>query len=382
VALTRSRRVHAGEVIQESTVGGYWLVSRHATVVAVSRAPEVFSSAYRGVFLTDPTSPQDLARARQLLINMDAPEHGRLLRIITPAFSPRAVRRLEAGIRAHARSVVERAVAAERFDAVHDLAAELPLLVLAELLGMPRGDRGLLYRWSNHLIGFDDPDFGGGDVDVYRRTMQEALGYASALAAARRRAPRDDVVSLMLTNEVDGQRLTREEFGQLWLLLVNAGNDTVRNLISGSLLALVAWPDQRDRLAADPHLVPRAVEELLRWVTPIMQFRRTAVCDTELDRQPIRAGDKVVLSYTSANRDEAVFPAPDRLDLGRPANPHLAFGVGAHMCLGARLARLEAAALLEALRPHLTRFELAGPPARMASNFMNGVKSMPARFAQ
>lgn len=359
---------------------GYWAVTRHAAVVAASREPALFSSAAKGAFLADPATPEDLERTRQLLVNMDAPEHTTMRKLVVGAFTPRAIRHLRDGVRRHAENLVARVTAAGEFDVVTDLAAELPLLVLTDLLGMPRADRGLLYRWSNNLVGFDDPRFGGGRVEAYRQTFVEAFGYARALAADRRRHPGDDLVSRLVYSEVDGRRLTDDELCQLWLLLVIAGNETTRHLISGGLYALATHPDERARLVADPGLTPTAVEELLRWVTPIMQFRRTATRDTSLDGQPIAAGDKVVLYFVSANRDEAVFDRPDRLDLGRADNPHLAFGIGPHFCLGAHLARLEAATLLDTLRPVLSRLELAGPVVRMESNFMNAITSLPARI--
>ncbi|HEU4425844.1 MAG TPA: cytochrome P450 [Pilimelia sp.] len=359
---------------------GFWAVTRYDAVATVSRTPEIFSAEERGVFLTDPRTREDLDRARQMLTNMDGPRHARMRRLVTPAFSPAALRSLRASVDGHAERLVDEVLAAGEFDAVADLAAELPLLVLADLLGIPRSDRGLLLRWSNHLVGFDDPEYGGGDVAVYRQTFVEAAGYVAELAAQRRRRPGDDLVSRLLGSEVDGERLTEAQLLAFWMLLVVAGNETTRHLISGALAALAEWPAAAARLAADPDLVPTAAEEMLRWVTPIMQFRRTATADTELSGQPIRAGDKVVIYYISANRDEAVFAKPDRLDVARSPNPHLAFGTGPHTCLGARLAHAEFQALLRLLLPHLRRFELTGPPRRLESNFVNGIKSMPARF--
>lgn len=368
-----------GERTQRGT--GFWAVTRHASVISASRTPWVFSSAARGAFLADPRTPEDLERARQLLVNMDAPEHATIRRHVTGAFTPRAVRELAGSIRAHAVRLVSALERADGFDAVTDLAAELPLLVLADLLGMPQADRHLLLRWSNSLVGFDDPEYGGGSVDEYAQTFAEAFRYARELAAARRSAPGDDLVSRLLTSSGDGHALTGPQFCQLWLLLVIAGNETTRHLLSGALVALTQWPAQCRRLAADPALTPAAVDELLRWVTPIMQFRRTAAAGTELDGQPIRAGDKVVLYYISANRDEAVFTQPDRLDLGRRPNPHLAFGVGPHFCLGSHLAHLEARILLDTMRPLLTRLRPAGPAVRLESSFMNGIKSAPMTLA-
>jgi cytochrome P450 len=372
------RHSSAGRTAQQGT--GYWAVTRYEDVVAASREPELFSSARRGAFLVDPRTRADLQAARQLLVNMDAPEHVRIRKLVTAAFTPRSVRRLAGSVEAHARAVVDAVVAAGEFDAVTDLAAELPLLVLADLLGMPRADRHLLYRWSNHLVGFDDPEYGGGDVEAYRRTFAEAFQYALRLAFDRREHPRDDLISVLANAEVDGRPLADREFCTFWLLLVVAGNETTRHLISGTLHALTAHPRERDRLVAGEVSLSTAVEELVRWVTPIMQFRRTATRDTELAGQRIAEGDKVVLYYASANRDAATFHNGHELDLGRDPNPHLAFGIGPHFCLGAHLARLELGALLTAVRPYLPRLELTGPPVRLESNFVNAVKSMPARL--
>jgi len=360
---------------------GFWAVTRYAAVRVASQAIEVFSSAAGGAFLADPRTPADLERARQLLVSMDAPRHAVMRRLVTPAFSPGALAGLRGTVSSHARAVVDRVLGMGEFDVVGDLAAELPLLVLADLLGMPREDRALLLRWSNTLVGFDDPEYGGGNIDEYQRTFVEAFQYVAELAATRRRHPsQDDLVGRLVGSEVDGRRLTEQELGEFWLLLVVAGNETTRHLVSGGLLALTEWRQETRRLAADPSMIPVAVEELLRWVTPIMQFRRTAVRDTELHGQPISAGDKVVLYYIAANRDDTVFTEPDRLDLGRTPNPHLAFGIGPHTCLGARLAKMEARVLFDLLRPHLERLELTGPPVRLRSNFMNGIKSLPARW--
>jgi long-chain acyl-CoA synthetase len=372
------RHSSAGRTADRGT--GYWAVTRYEDVLTASRQPELFSSARRGAFLVDPRTSAGLQAARQLLVNMDAPQHVRIRKLVTPAFTPRSIRRLAANVEAHARALVDAVVAAGEFDAVTDLAAELPLLVLADLLGLPRADRHLLYRWSNHLVGFDDPEFGGGDVEAYRRTFAEAFQYALALAADRRAEPRDDLATTLAVAEVDGRRLSDREFCNFWLLLVVAGNETTRHLISGTLEALAADPVQRDRLASGEVAVATAVDELIRWITPIMQFRRTATADTELAGQRIAAGDKVVLYYSSANRDERQFAGANTLDLGRYPNPHLAFGVGPHYCLGAHLARLELATLLGQIRPHLSGLALTAAPVRLESNFVNAVKSMPAKL--
>jgi len=376
------RRTGAGVAVDVGGTG-YWAVTRYWTVSNVGRDPATFSSAERGAFVPDPKSYQDLERTRRLLINMDEPQHKRIRGVVADAFSPRVVALLADGLRAHAASIVASALERDELDAVRDLAAELPLRALADLFGMPRDDRRLLFEWSNNVVGFDDPDYAAGDVEVYKRTFLDVFAYALELARAKREHPGDDLVSGLVEAGIGAEAsLSEEEYCHLWLLLAVAGNETTRHLLSGSLLALVEWPDERDRLIARPDLTRSAVEELLRWVTPTMQFRRTALRDTELDGQEIRAGEKVVLYYASANRDETVFPEPDRLDLARHPNPHLAFGIGPHFCLGAHLARLEAAIMLDALRPHLASFELTGPVVRLQSTFMNGIKSMPARFAR
>jgi len=373
------RRSSAGRTVHRGS--GYWAVVSHEAVTEAAKRPQDFSSAAKGAFLADPRTPAELEQARQLLVNMDAPQHTRIRRLVTAVFTPRAVQRLAASVQEHARQVVARAVAADACDGVADIAAELPLLVIADLLGLPRSDRALLFGWGNQLVGFDDPEYGGGDVERYRRTFAEAFAYALALAARRRAEPADDLSSVLANAEVDGRRLSDREFCNFWLLLVVAGNETTRHLIANSLLALAERPALRRRLADDPAGHPAAVEELLRWVSPVTQFRRTATRDTELAGRPIAAGDKVVLYYAAANRDPAVFADPDVLNAARDPNPHLAFGTGPHFCLGSHLVRLETRALLAALRPHLPALRLRGAPVRLESSFVNGLKALPIRLA-
>ncbi|MBM0236887.1 cytochrome P450 [Micromonospora sp. ATA32] len=370
------RHSAAGRIQQRGT--GFWAVTTHDAVVEASRLPEVFSSGRKGAFLNDPRTPADLEMMRQLLVNMDAPQHARIRRVATSVFTPRAIRSLAAGVQAHAGDLVAAVRARDSFDAVIDLAAELPLLVLSDLLGLPRADRHLLYGWSNNLVGFDDPEYGGGDLDAYRRTFVEAFQYALAVAEQRRSAPRDDLISLLVNAEVDGRRLSDREFCQFWLLLVVAGNETTRHLVSGTLHLLLHDPEVAGQFGTAP--TDTAVDEFLRVITPIMQFRRTATRDARLAGADIAAGDKVVLYYVSANRDERVFAEPQRVDLFRKPNPHLSFGIGPHYCLGSHLARMEADALLSALRPHLPALEPDGEVVRLESNFVNGMKSMPVRW--
>jgi cytochrome P450 len=296
---------------------------------------------------------------------------------VQKAFVPRAIERLNESVAANAREIVDDFAAAGGGDFVEDVAAELPLRVLAELLGVPREDRHLLFDWSNRLIGSDDPEFGGGDPMQFAAAFMEMFSYGNNIADDRRANPRDDLVSVIANAEVEGERLTQVEFNMFWLLLVIAGNETTRNLLSGGTLALIEHPDQRDRLLTDPALLPTAIEEMLRFVSPVIHFRRTATQDTEVAGQPIASGDKVVVYYVSANRDETVFADPDRFDVARTPNEHVAFGVGPHFCLGAHLARQEIGTMFTLLLERVPRLELTGPVQRMQSAFINGIKHLP-----
>lgn len=373
------RRSGDREVVVKGS--GYWAVTRHAAIIEVSRRREVYSSGLRGAFLPDPRSPQDLEQMRQLLSSMDPPDHGRLRQTVAAAFKPKMIGQLRGATLTQAHGLVAGLRDGAEFDAVTDLCAELPLLAIASFVGMPLEDRALLLTWSRNLVGIDDPKIGASGVDAYKRTFVELNAYALELARAKRHAPGSDLTTALVTDAVDAGIISEREFCNLFLLLVVAGNETTRHLLSGMLQTLAQWPDERDRLVAQPQLVSSAVEEMLRFVSPVMQFRRTALVDTELDGQRIRAGEKVVLYYASGNRDEAVFTEPEHVDVGRHPNPHLSFGFGPHFCLGAALARLEAAALLEALGGDLARFELTAPVQRMQSNFVNAIGSMPARIA-
>jgi cholest-4-en-3-one 26-monooxygenase len=263
---------------------------------------------------------------------------------------------------------------------VSEVASELPLQVITELLGIPHQDRRQIFEWSNTMIASDDPE--------WQRSPEESMaaavamyGYANELAGERRDSPRDDLVSVLLRAEVYGERLTEMEFDVFFLLLAVAGNETTRNLISGGMLALIQHPDQRRRLLADGSVMDTAVEEMLRWVTPVMQFQRSAQRDTEIGGQRIAEGDRVALYYVSANRDEAAFERPDQFDVGRSPNEHLTFGGGGpHHCLGASLARLEIKLMFEELLRRLPDIELNGSPRRLRSNFINGLKEMQVRF--
>ncbi len=367
-------------VFRQTETGGrgFWAVTRYADVVAISRDPRLFSSNAGGTNIFE-LDGGDLELVRMMLLNMDPPRHTKYRRLVSQGFTPRRIAQLERHVRDICRRIVDGIAAAGECDFVTTVAADLPLQVIAEMLGVPHADRHRVFDWSNRLIGFDDPEYQTSAADG-RLAAAEMWAYANALARERREQPRDDLVSVLMHAEVDGERLTEMEFDAFFLLLAVAGNETTRNLISGGMLALMEHPEERARLLAEPRLVPTAVEEMLRWVSPVLHFRRTATRDTELRGQRIRAGDKVVLFYPSANRDEAVFQDPERFDVGRTPNEHLAFGIGEHFCLGASLARLEIRAMFEELLSRLPDMELAGPVDRLRSNFINGIKHMPVRF--
>jgi cytochrome P450 len=361
----------------DSVGPGYWAVTRHADVVHVSRHPELFSSWLGGTQIFDPPNQMELDNFRQMMLNMDPPQHSKLRRIVQKAFVPRAIERLKESVDENAAEIVDEFAARGGGDFVEDVAAELPLRVLADLLGVPRDDRHRLFDWSNRLIGSDDPEFGGGDPMQYAAAFMEMFSYGNNIAEDRRANPRDDLVSVIANAEVDGERLSQVEFNMFWMLLVIAGNETTRNLLSGGTLALIEHPDQLERLVADRDLLPTAIEEMLRFVSPVIHFRRTATQDTEIGGQPIAEGDKVVVYYGSANRDGDVFERPDEFDVGRTPNEHVAFGVGPHFCLGAHLARQEIGAMFSLLLDRAPRLALTGPVERMQSAFINGIKHLP-----
>jgi cholest-4-en-3-one 26-monooxygenase len=356
--------------------GGFWSVVCHADVVAATRDPAL--SSERGIMIFD--QPELAApNAPRMMIEMDAPRHTRYRLLVNKGFTPRMVARLEDHVRDITRAIIDRVAPAGACDFVVDVASELPLEVIAELLGVPAEDRHQVYEWSNAIIGFDDD--GGTATGPAVTPMAAMYEYANRLAAAKRAEPSDDVVTALLDAEVDGERLSEAEFDLFFMLLAVAGNETTRTAISHGMLAFCERPDQWARLRSDRALLPSAVEEILRWSTPILSFRRTALADTAIGDAIIEAGQKVVLWYASANFDEAVFGEPLRFDIARSPNEHVTFGGGGpHFCLGANLARLEIRVMVEELLDRLPDIELAGPVQRLRSNFTHGLKSMPVRF--
>jgi cytochrome P450 len=352
---------------------GFWALTAYDDVLAVSRDSATWSSQETGVFLDVP-EPENAYQLALIMLTMDPPRHTALRTLISKGFTPRQVTRLNERVGQLAHQIIDDVSGRGECDFVTDVAGALPSFVIAELLGIPLDDGRRLYELTELM------NSGLMDEPVQRAQLQ-MFEYASELAARKRATPGDDIATSLLHAEVDGQRLTDLEFNLFFLLLINAGGDTTRNLVAAGTLALLEHPEQRERLVADPTLLPTAIEEMLRYVTPVTVFARTATRDTEVHGVAISAGERVALFYPSANRDETRFADPDRLDIGRDPNPHLAFGGGGtHFCLGASLARVEAAAIFPEVLSRLTGLELAGPVVRARSALMNGIKSMPVRF--
>ena len=404
---------------------GYWGVFKHADVKRVLRDPQTFSSHLGGTQIRDPETAADLGFVRAMMLNQDPPAQSRLRRIVAAAFTPRAIRRLEETIADRARVLVDAVLPAGRADFV-EVAADLPVWTLARIMGVPDEDRRLLYDWANRVIGYQDADYAGlstadaaalsplgraalaerpasmtrpdgrplnprsrvGLADMYAYAHGLAKATADATDAADAAAvvtsaedPENDATPAGIVPRLLAEGLTDDEFENMFFLFAVAGNETLRNGIPGALLTLLQHPEQLDALRRDPEArLDTAVDELLRYWPPVMQFRRTATCDVTLGGREIRAGDKVVVYHASANRDETVFSDPDRLDLTRTPNDHVSFGFGPHYCLGAHLARTQMRAMLGQVLTRMPDLRPDGEPIRLTSNFQNGLKHLPVRW--
>ena len=359
---------------------GYWAVLRHADVVTVAREPVLYSAATGGVVLED-LPPESLAMMQDMLLAMDPPRHLGYRRSASPHFAPRVMAQLETRIREICGEIM-RDAADQTLDFVHDVCARLPSQVVGELMGIPREDWPRIHAWSEQNSGGQDPDIAAGyAADAAMSATVEMAMYAIELAGLRRAEPADDLTTLMLAVEVDGEAMTDIQFGSFFVQLVTAGNDTTRTMLSSGLLALLSHPEQLAALRADAGLIPNALEEILRYANPLHYFRRTATADTELGGVTIRTGDKVAMMYTSANRDETVFLRSQEFDIRRDPNPHLSFGTGEHFCLGIHLARLEGRVFFEELFAHFPTIELAGEPRRQRSNLNNALKELPVSLS-
>lgn len=366
---------------------GFWAVTRYDDVRHVLRSPADFSSSLGATQIRDP-EPGDLPFIRRMILNMDPPEQVRLRTLVTGAFTRRRMEGFAQVVGARARRLLD-AVAGDRgCELTAQVTDDFPLQNLSDLLGVPEADRAALLRWTNRVIGYQDPehaevDTGADGAPVNPRSpaaLADMFGYAEELAARKRREPADDVMTALVRAELGGQGLTDAELKMFFFLLVIAGNDTVRSALPGGVLALAQHPDAYARLRADPSLLPGAIEEMLRWHPPVLTFRRTATRDLTLAGRDIAAGDKVVVYHCSAHRDERRFADPDSFDIDREPNEHLAFGQGPHLCLGAHFARLQMRVFFTELLTRLPAVELDGEPRRLTSNFINGLTRLPLRW--
>jgi cytochrome P450 len=358
--------------------GGYWAVLRHADLVHVARHPELFSASEGGIMLED-APPAQLERMRHMLLAMDPPIHTSYRKPLAPQFGSKVIGTLEAQIRARCRVILDDAAEAREVEFVHDVAGPLPAQIIADIMGLPDEDIDRIQRWAELQTGNQDEEL----VSSYEGNAgADMVMYAIAFAARRRGEPRrDDITSLLLeTTYEDGRSMSDVDFGSFFVQLVTAGNDTTKTSIASGVHELIRHPDQLQVLRGDPSRIPVAVEEILRYCNPLHYFRRTATADTDIGGAPVRAGDKVAMMYTSANRDETMFDDPQRFDVSRSPNPHLSFGIGAHFCLGAHLARLEAKVFFEELLTRFVSIELTDEPTRIRSNLNTGLRRLPVRL--
>jgi cholest-4-en-3-one 26-monooxygenase len=356
---------------------GFWAVTRHKDVVAISRDSDTFSSYENGAIVRFPSgnTRDQVELQRVIMLNTDPPHHTKIRRIVSRGFTPRAINDLREVLAERAAKIVAAALEQGSGDFVTDVACELPLQAIAELIGVPQDDRHKLFSWSNDMVGYDDPDYQGDGETA----AAEVLGYSMLMAEDRRACPRDDIVTKLVNAQVDGEELTSDEFGFFVILLAVAGNETTRNAISHGMLAFLDNPAQWELFKAErPHT---AVDEIVRWATPVTIFQRTATRDVELGGQQIKAGQRIGMFYRSANFDDEVFDKPEEFDIMRNPNPHVGFGgTGAHYCLGANLARLEIDLIFSSIADAMPDIRKAGDPQRLRSGWLNGVKRLPVSY--
>lgn len=357
---------------------GFWAITKYEDVRTISRLPKVFSSYETSVMLPDP-DPMGLYTQRLMMLNMDPPQHDRFKLLVSRGFTPKNAPLLRPKIEELARDIVDAVLAKGECDFVSEIAGRLPSGLIAELMGMPRADGERLYDLTEIMHTNDDAI---APPEIKMNAVGEMLGYAQTVADLKRQNPGDDLATILVNAEIDGDHLTDEEFQWFFLLLVNAGGDTTRNLLAAGLQLLFDHPDQRTKLMGDlDGLLGSAVEEMLRYCSPVTHFKRTAMQDTIVGGQSIKAGERVVMFYGSANRDEDIFENADTFDVARHPNPHVAFGAGGpHLCLGMHVARVELAVMFRELLTRMPHIEAGGPIERMHSSFIAGVHRMPIKY--
>jgi cholest-4-en-3-one 26-monooxygenase len=357
---------------------GYWVVTRFQDVKEVSRDSELYSSSEKTAIIRFDENMTDeiLNTNRLVLLNMDAPQHTKLRRIVSKGFTPRSIAKLEEALRDRAERIVADAKAKGTGDFVTDVACELPLQAIAELLGIPQEDRLKIFDWSNQMVGYDDPEY---EIEPITASA-EIVGYAWNMAEARRKCPMDDIVTKLVQADIDDESLASEEFGFFVILLAVAGNETTRNAITHGMKAFIDHPEQWELYK---ELRPKtAPDEIVRWATPVVAFQRTATKDTELGGQHIRKGDRVGMFYSSANFDPDAFDEPEKFNILREDNPHVGFGgTGSHYCIGANLARLEIDLIFNAIAEIMPNIREISPPDRLRSSWLNGIKHYQVKYA-
>jgi cholest-4-en-3-one 26-monooxygenase len=359
---------------------GHWVVSRHADVKEISRRDSVFSTWENTSIIrfAEGIERDQIEMQRVILLNMDAPQHTRMRSIVSRGFTPRAVNSLRDALHQRAQNIVQEALAKGEGDFVRDVASELPLQAIAELLGVPQEHRGKLFDWSNMLVSYDDPDFSPEDGQI---AMVEMLTYFMEMSEDRKACPAEDIVTKLVTAEIDGEELTTDEFGFFTMMLSVAGNETTRNATTHGMIAFMENPDQWELFKRDRP--ETAADEIVRWATPVVAFQRTAKEDVEINGTLIKKGDRVGLYYASANFDDEVFDKPEEFNILRDPNPHLGFGgTGAHYCLGANLARMEINLIFNAIADHLPDIAKLGDPKRLRSGWLNGIKELPVAYSR
>lgn len=372
----------------------FWSLTKYEDVIRVSRNPQLFSSE-QGISIPPAVTEEQptYAMMGKMLIVMDPPRHVRLRRLVNKGFTPRAVSMLDGEIRRITRDLLDGVAARGSCDFVVDVAAQLPLAVICSMMGVPDRDRDLMFRLTNKVLGAADPEYQEDLPEGVLRGTPEAsratgmggvmgmMGYfAEAVKELRAGRRGEDITSILVEAEVDGEKLSDEEIMMFCFLLIVAGNETTRNAISGGMRAFSEFPDQRAKLIANPGLIDSAVEEIIRYVSPVAHMTRVANADTEIRGQAIKAGERVCMWYQSANRDEEMFADGDRFDITRTPNEHIAFGIGEHFCLGAGFARLELKVMFEELFARLPDAAVSGPVERLRSNFIGGIKHLPVSF--